>query len=63
MSIASVMYRHLNLGPVWKSLRRAAHEVMTPEACEHHLPIQAAEASQLMFDILMNPKVEIGKPF
>ncbi|KAG8896943.1 hypothetical protein FRB99_008554 [Tulasnella sp. 403] len=39
----------------WRALRRAAHEILTPQACMKHLPIQQAEATQLMFDLLTNP--------
>ncbi|KAG8881954.1 hypothetical protein FRB98_004050 [Tulasnella sp. 332] len=40
----------------WRSMRRGAHEILTPEACKQHLPIQAAEATQLMHDLLTKPK-------
>ncbi|QRW12783.1 cytochrome P450 family protein [Ceratobasidium sp. AG-Ba] len=40
----------------WRTLRRAAHAILTPQACAGHLPIQRAEASQLMHDILTNPE-------
>ncbi|KAG8997242.1 hypothetical protein FRB90_012552 [Tulasnella sp. 427] len=39
----------------WRALRRAAHEILTPQACEQHLPIQQAEATQLMHDLLTRP--------
>ncbi|KAI0937993.1 hypothetical protein AcV7_003311 [Taiwanofungus camphoratus] len=40
----------------WRSLRRAAHEILTPQACREHLAIQQAEATQLSYDILTDPK-------
>ncbi|KAG8912689.1 hypothetical protein FRC00_003985 [Tulasnella sp. 408] len=39
----------------WRALRRAAHEILTPQACERHLPIQQAEATQFMHDLLTRP--------
>jgi len=39
----------------WRTLRRAAHAILTPQACAGHLPIQRAEASQLLHDVLTNP--------
>ncbi|CAL1694557.1 unnamed protein product [Somion occarium] len=43
-------------GPTWKALRRAAHDILSREACMKHLPIQHAEASQLMYDLLERPE-------
>ncbi|KAG9011259.1 hypothetical protein FRB94_003267 [Tulasnella sp. JGI-2019a] len=40
----------------WRSMRRGAHEILTIEACKQHLPIQQAEATQLMHDLLTRPK-------
>ncbi|THU99211.1 cytochrome P450 [Dendrothele bispora CBS 962.96] len=40
----------------WKSLRRGAHELLTPQACRQHLAIQQAEATQLSYDLLANPE-------
>jgi hypothetical protein len=40
-------------------LRRAAHEVLTPQACQRYLPIQEAEAAQLSYELLTNPAVSI----
>jgi len=40
----------------WRSLRKAAHAILTPQACTNHLPIQRAEASQLLFDLLKKPE-------
>lgn len=46
----------------WRILRRAAHSILTPQACTQHLPIQRAEATQLMYDILKNPEVRTLTP-
>ncbi|KAI0082001.1 cytochrome P450 [Panus rudis PR-1116 ss-1] len=43
-------------GPAWKKMRRALHDVLTKEACMNHLPIQRAEATQLMYDLLVTPE-------
>ncbi|KII85199.1 hypothetical protein PLICRDRAFT_116720 [Plicaturopsis crispa FD-325 SS-3] len=40
----------------WRTLRKTAHAVLTPQATARHLPIQKAEATQLMYDILKDPK-------
>ncbi|KAF7328683.1 putative cytochrome P450 [Mycena sanguinolenta] len=40
----------------WRTLRRTAHAVLTPQASVRHLPIQQAEASQLLHDILRQPE-------
>lgn len=31
--------------------------ILTPQACTDHLPIQLAEASQLLYDLLKTPEV------
>ena len=41
----------------WKLIRRATHDILTREACMNHLPIQRAEATQLMYDLLRQPEV------
>ncbi|KAF8176366.1 cytochrome P450, partial [Mycena galopus ATCC 62051] len=43
-------------GESWRTLRRTAHAILTPEASARHLPIQQAEASQLLHDILRQPQ-------
>ncbi|CAL1706615.1 unnamed protein product [Somion occarium] len=43
-------------GPLWRTLRRAAHDMLTKEACMQHLPIQRAEACQVMYDFLEHPE-------
>jgi len=49
------------LDDVWRRHRRATHEILTPRACENYLPIQYAEAYQLMFELLNHPQVR-GSP-
>jgi hypothetical protein len=44
---------------VWRVLRKTAHVILTPQASEQHLPIQKAEATQLMYDILNDPEVRL----
>ncbi|KAJ7445959.1 cytochrome P450 [Mycena galericulata] len=43
-------------GDTWRTLRRAAHAILTPQATARHLPIQQAEATQLLHDILCTPE-------
>ncbi|CAL1706613.1 unnamed protein product [Somion occarium] len=43
-------------GPLWKTMRRAAHDILSRDACMKHLPIQRAEAVKLMYDLLERPK-------
>ncbi|CAL1706624.1 unnamed protein product [Somion occarium] len=43
-------------GDEWRLMRRAAHDMISREACNRHLPIQQAEASQLMFDLVGSPE-------
>ncbi|KAJ7444623.1 cytochrome P450 [Mycena galericulata] len=43
-------------GDTWRVLRRAAHAILTPQAAARHLPIQQAEATQLLHDILCTPQ-------
>ncbi|KAJ7279289.1 cytochrome P450 [Mycena rebaudengoi] len=40
----------------WRTLRRVAHAILTPQASARHLPIQQAEATQLLHDILCQPQ-------
>ncbi|KAF8142502.1 cytochrome P450 [Mycena galopus ATCC 62051] len=40
----------------WRTLRRTAHAVLTPQASARHIPIQLAEASQLLHDISRRPE-------
>ncbi|EIN06323.1 cytochrome P450 [Punctularia strigosozonata HHB-11173 SS5] len=39
----------------WKTVRRAANSVLTPQAAAKHLPIQRAESLQLLYDVLCTP--------
>lgn len=38
-------------------MRKAAHDMVSREACNKHLPIQRAEATQLLADLLDSPEV------
>ncbi|KAK0451681.1 cytochrome P450 [Armillaria borealis] len=40
----------------WRRGRRVMHSMLTKKACVNHLTIQRAEASQLMYDYLVEPK-------
>ncbi|CAL1703430.1 unnamed protein product [Somion occarium] len=42
-------------GPMWKNMRRAAHDILSRDACMNHLPIQRAEVVKLMYDFLARP--------
>ncbi|CAE6487691.1 unnamed protein product [Rhizoctonia solani] len=44
----------------WRTLRRASHAILTQQACAGHLPIQRAEATQLLHDCLTTPE-KFGK--
>ncbi|CAL1707417.1 unnamed protein product [Somion occarium] len=61
LHVAELVYKGLEMplaryGPHWRNLRRAAHDLLNKEACLSHLPIQRAEASQLMYDVLQQPQ-------
>ncbi|KAJ7657270.1 cytochrome P450 [Mycena polygramma] len=43
-------------GRAWKIQRKAAGTVLTPQATIQHLPIQRAEATQLLYNILHAPE-------
>jgi hypothetical protein len=45
--------------PAWKTQRRAAAAILTPQATSKHLPIQRAEATQLLHNILHSPQVSL----
>ena len=45
------------VGPEWRSVSRAAHDMLSLRACLSHLPTQYAESARLMFDLLKHPKV------
>ncbi|KAJ7182865.1 cytochrome P450 [Mycena crocata] len=40
----------------WRTLRRTAHAILTPQASARHLPVQLAESKQLLYDILHSPQ-------
>ena len=44
-------------GSTWRNMRRAAHDVLSAEACVKYIPIQRAEACKLMLDFLDRPQV------
>ncbi|KAJ7604491.1 cytochrome P450 [Roridomyces roridus] len=46
----------IRYGDTWRALRRAAHSILTPKATARHLPIQIAEATQLLYDMLCTPE-------
>ncbi|CAL1707421.1 unnamed protein product [Somion occarium] len=59
--VIELVYKGLEMpwsryGTHWRNMRRAAHDLLNKEACLSHLPIQRAEASQLMHDILQQPQ-------
>ncbi|KAJ3721313.1 cytochrome P450 [Lentinula guzmanii] len=43
-------------GNEWRILRKTAHAILTPNAVTAHLPIQVAEATQVMYDLLNSPE-------
>jgi cytochrome P450 len=43
----------------WRSLRRAAQQVLSPQACRSHLPVQQAEGIQLAYDLMTDHKTEV----
>ncbi|KAF7377424.1 Cytochrome P450 [Mycena sanguinolenta] len=65
MHVADRVTGGLNMGLArynesWRTLRRTAHAVLTPQASVRHLPIQQAEASQLLHDILRQPEARLS---
>ncbi|KAK7032159.1 hypothetical protein VNI00_013333 [Paramarasmius palmivorus] len=46
----------ISYSDTWRVLRKAAHALLTPKAVEAHLPIQRAEACQVMNDFLNDPE-------
>ncbi|KAJ7202055.1 cytochrome P450 [Mycena pura] len=61
MHIADVVAGGLNMVLArytenWRTLRRTSHAILTPQASARHLPIQQAEATQLLHDILRRPQ-------
>ena len=45
------------IGKTWSILRKSLHTMLSPETSNKHIPIQAAETMQLLFDILQQPEV------
>ncbi|KAK1226322.1 hypothetical protein PQX77_010707 [Marasmius sp. AFHP31] len=43
-------------GPTWKTLRRAVHTILTPQMSMKLLPIQYAESTQLLLDLVRTPE-------
>ncbi|KAL0069940.1 hypothetical protein AAF712_002835 [Marasmius tenuissimus] len=43
-------------GTTWKTLRRAVHTILTPQMSTKLLPIQYAESTQLLLDIVRTPE-------
>ncbi|KAK7692833.1 hypothetical protein QCA50_004468 [Cerrena zonata] len=43
-------------GPTWKNTRKAIQMFLTKEACMRHLPIERAEAIQLLYDMIKQPE-------
>ncbi|KAK7023184.1 cytochrome P450 [Favolaschia claudopus] len=56
MHVADVIAGGLNMAESWRTLRKTAHTILTPQGSMKHLPIQRAEASQLLHDILCRPE-------
>ncbi|KAK7052033.1 putative cytochrome P450 [Favolaschia claudopus] len=61
MHVADVVAGGLNMAvsrysESWRTLRKTAHTILTPQGSMKHLPIQRAEASQLLHDILCRPE-------
>ncbi|KAL0567889.1 hypothetical protein V5O48_014104 [Marasmius crinis-equi] len=51
----------LNLGvgryaEQWQTMRRTAHAILTPNAVAGYLPVQRAEATQVLYDLLKTPR-------
>jgi hypothetical protein len=46
----------------WRALRKGAREILTLQACQNHLGIQRAEASQLMYDLLARSEKVLLEP-
>ncbi len=66
-TVRSSLFRHFLLSAksrftadYWRRGRRVMHSMLTKKACVNHLTIQRAEASQLMYDYLVEPKVNLS---
>ncbi|KAJ7914752.1 cytochrome P450 [Mycena leptocephala] len=54
---------HMALGrytQTWKTLRKTAATILTSQAAARHLPIQRAEATQLLYNILCSPQASLS---
>ncbi|KAF9269296.1 cytochrome P450, partial [Marasmius fiardii PR-910] len=40
----------------WRAMRKTAHVMLSPSAVQNHLPIQRAEATQVLYDFLKAPE-------
>ncbi|KAJ7312242.1 cytochrome P450, partial [Mycena albidolilacea] len=54
--ITDGLHMVLAFTPAWKTERRASAAILTPQATNQHLPIQRAEAIQLLYNILHSPQ-------
>lgn len=41
----------------WRASRKASQAILTAQAADEHLPIQKAEVTQLIYDIMKTPEV------
>lgn len=49
-------------GPVWRMQRKAIHTFLSRSACVRHIPIQEAEATQFMYELLEDSEVQDQTP-
>ena len=49
------------IGPHWRNMRRATHQLLSKEATREHFPIQQAEATMMLCNILEDPQVRYMK--
>lgn len=48
----------------WRIMRKAVLETMNSKVVDQHKPVQAFESAQLMYDLLVDPKVyPLGRSF
>ncbi|THV01069.1 cytochrome P450 [Dendrothele bispora CBS 962.96] len=58
--MSDVMYKQLYAASMrynenWRLLRKSMHSILTPNGAVEHQPIQAAESTQLIYDLLHSP--------
>ncbi|THV01080.1 cytochrome P450 [Dendrothele bispora CBS 962.96] len=46
----------MNYNETWRLLRKSMHSILTPSGAVEHQPIQAAESTQLIYDLLHSPE-------